>query len=86
MLSEANNGYTLFDALQERYPDLYASKEEFMNEKKQLWHGISDNFLQQMWLAHEQRWNPAFIEYAKSPEALKKICILRLEMIQNHEC
>ncbi len=86
MLSEANNGYTLFDALQDRYPDLYASQEEFMIEKKQLWHGISDNFLQQMWLAHEQRWNPAFIEYAKSPEALKKICILRLEMIQNHEC
>ncbi len=86
MLQEANNGYTLFDALQERYPDLYESKEAFIEEKKNLWHGISDNFLQQMWLAHEQRWNPAFIEYAKSPDALKKICILRFEMIQNHEC
>ncbi len=86
MLQEANNGYTLFDALQDRYPDLYESKEAFIEEKKQQWHGISDNMLQQMWLAHEQRWNPAFIEYAKSPDALKKICILRLEMIQNHEC
>ncbi|MBI5002792.1 hypothetical protein HZC31_05370 [Candidatus Woesearchaeota archaeon] len=86
MLSEANNGYTLFDALQERYPDLYDSKESFIEEKKRLWHGISDSMLQQMWLGYEQRWNPAFIEYAKSPEALKKICILRLEMIQNHEC
>ncbi len=86
MLQEANNGYTLFDALQERYPDLYDSKEAFIEEKKQQWHGISDNMLQQMWLALEQRWNHGFIAYAKSPEALKKICILRLEMIQNHEC
>ncbi|MEK6868084.1 MAG: hypothetical protein AABX98_04640 [Nanoarchaeota archaeon] len=86
MLQEANNGYTLFAALQDRFPDVYDSKEVFMEEKKKLWHGISDNMLQQMWLAHEQRWNPAFIEYAKSPDALKKICILRLEMIQNHEC
>lgn len=86
MLQEANNGYTLFDALQERFPDTYASKEEFLEQKKQHWCGIHEGLLQQMWAAREQRWNPSFIEYAKTPDALKKTCILRLEMIQNHEC
>ncbi len=86
MLQEANKGYTLWDALQERFPDQYSSLKEFLDEKKQCWREISDNILYQMWLAHEQRWNSSFIEYAKTPDALRKICILRLEMIQNHEC
>ncbi len=86
MLHEANQGYTLWDALQERFPDQYPSLKEFLDKKKRLWRGISDNLLYQMWLAHEQRWNTSFVEYAKTPEALRKICILRLEMIQNHEC
>ena len=86
MLNQANNGYTLYDALQDRYPDIYQSKEVFIEENKQQWRGINDSLLHQMWLGHEQRWNKSFIEYAKTPDALKKICILRLEMIQNHEC
>lgn len=86
MLQEANNGYTLWDALQERFPDQYSSLAEFLDDKKRLWQGIPDTLLYQMWLAHEQRWNPSFIAYAKTPDALRKICILRLEMIQNHEC
>ncbi len=86
MLQEANNGYTLFDALHDRFPDVYTSKREFFEEKKEKWRGINEGLLHQIWLAIEQRWNPSFREYAKTSEALKKICILRLEMIQNHEC
>lgn len=86
MLKEANDGYTLFAALQERFPDQFSSQEEFLHDKKQQWKGINENILHQMWLAHEQRWSSHFLEYAKTPDALKKICLLRLEMIQNHEC
>lgn len=86
MLHEANNGYTLFEAIQERFPDQYLSKEVFLDNKKQIWVGISENIIHQMWLSHEQRWNSSFLEYAKTSDALKKICLLRLEMIQNYEC
>ena len=86
MLQEANNGFTLYDALMERFPEHYYSQEQFMNERKQHWKNVPEGLLQQLWLAHEQRWTPHFIEYAKTSDALKKICLLRLEMIQNHEC
>ncbi|MBI5072770.1 hypothetical protein HZA99_03050 [Candidatus Woesearchaeota archaeon] len=86
MLQEATNGYTLFDALQDRFPDQYQNKEAFLEQKRKQWKGVSEGLLQQMWFGHEQRWNPSFIEYAKTADALRKICILRLEMIQNHEC
>ena len=86
MLQEANNGYTLYDALQERFPDVYPTQDIFLKEKRMQWKGVTDGFLQQFWLKHQERWTAQFIDYAKSPDALKKMCILRLEMIQNHEC
>ncbi|MFA6888076.1 MAG: hypothetical protein WC254_01110 [Candidatus Woesearchaeota archaeon] len=86
MLQEANNGFTLYDALLQRFPDHYDTKEQFFDEKKKQWKNVSEGLINQIWLAHQQRWNSHFIEYAKTTDALKKICMLRLEMIQNHEC
>ncbi len=79
MLQEAKKGYTLFDALQNHFPDQWKNKEDFLTKINIVWRCQDKETVEKIWNAHQIRWTRTFIEHAKTSEALKKLCIERLE-------
>lgn len=80
----AENGFTLFDALKERFPEEeYETKEKFIAEKKNLWKNIDDEFLENLFAAYNNRWTPEFLEKSKTTAALLELCNKRLEIFSH---
>jgi len=84
----ARRGYTLYEALKERWPEReYTSRERFDEVKNQQWRGIPAEFLDSLWKKHRQRWKGEFKKRAQTREALEAVCEDRLgtltELAQN---
>lgn len=77
-------GWTLADALHERWPeDEYVVPfEEFRKMKSARWQGISRSFLKKLHDAHHARWTESFRETAATPKALIDLCDTRLSTLK----
>jgi len=80
----ARRGYTLFEALVERWPErCHGSKNEFIAAKTEEWRGVDKEFLGRIWGAYRERWTPSFKQWAQSREALECVCDDRLQQLQH---
>ena len=76
----ARRGYTLVEALKERWPESdYTSRDHFNEVKRTLWRGIEDDFLEQLWRKYQSRWTRDFRKWASTREALECVCEDRLK-------
>lgn len=84
----AENGFTLYDALKERWPEReYSSFENLIKAKKGVWKGIDKSFLKRLYSAYNKRWTKEFEQKSKTSSALIKLCdarIARIKSIANH--
>lgn len=81
VLDLAGGGLTLEQALQERWPyDPHLSQQDFVDRKRQLWRNVSELFIQEQYLGHQNRW-PDLSRTADidTPEALAAICRERID-------
>jgi len=79
----AEQGFTLYDALRERWPEQgWESYEHFAEHKKKEWRGVDEAFLKTLHEAYLQRWSDEFTQKAKSNGALKELCKERLAILQ----
>jgi len=80
VLGLAKQGFTLYDAMKERWPEVeYKDYETFVKTKKGQWQNINEEFLKQLYGKYKQRWTPQFIEKAKTSGALIELCKKRIE-------
>jgi hypothetical protein len=78
----ARRGYTLFEALLERWPERHhASRAAFMEVKTREWAGVSKDFYGRVWDAYKERWTPKFKLWAQSRESLECVCEDRLKVL-----
>ena len=79
----ARRGYTLFEALLERWPAKeYASRKRFDKAKAQQWKGVPKEFTDELWQKHRKRWKGEFKKWAQTREALECVCEDRLGILQ----
>ena len=77
--SLARRGYTLYEALVERWPERsHESKTAFMEARSQEWRGVGKETLNRIWGAYRERWTPRFKQWAQSRESLECVCDDRL--------
>jgi hypothetical protein len=76
----AEQGWTLEEALHERWPeDEYRLPfSEFKKFKGTQWRGVDDAFLKRLYTAHQKRWTKAFQKKAQTSRALIEVCDRRL--------
>ncbi|MCX6357902.1 MAG: hypothetical protein NT045_08545 [Candidatus Aureabacteria bacterium] len=81
--SLAEKGWTLEEALRERWPaeEYSLPFREFKTRKGEQWRGVSEGFLKRLYSAHRRRWTRAFAQKAKSPRALIELCDERLKLL-----
>ena len=78
----ARRGYTLIEALKERWPEReYTSRKRFNEVKEREWKGVSAEFLDQLWKKHRLRWKGEFKKWAQTREALEAVCEDRLDAL-----
>ncbi len=79
----ARRGYTLAEALKERWPERdYADRERFFEVKHREWPGTDDGFLEELWSSCQARWTPEFLRQAQTSEALEAVCEQRLSTLR----
>mgnify|MGYP001317954679 CR=1 FL=1 len=82
MAELAQNGFTLEQALKERWPEQeYGSREELGAAKRQQWVGISDEFIDELWAAYQARWTVDFRQAAGGADALAQVASERLAIL-----
>lgn len=78
----ARRGYTLCEALKERWPEAdYLNERKFREVKKREWRGVSREFLDDVWAGYKARWTRDFKKWAQTREALECVCDDRLEVL-----
>jgi len=76
---------TLEEALKERWPEKeYASKAEFLKSKREFWQGTSNDMLNKIYDAYEQRWTASFKKKASKKESLEKFCTQRIAKLSKN--
>jgi len=79
----ARRGYTLAEALKERWPERdYSDRDRFFEVKHREWPGVDDGYLEQLWSAYQARWTPEFLTFAQTADALESVCNERLELLR----
>lgn len=79
----ARRGYTLAEALKERWPEVhYSERSRFFEIKHREWPGVDDEWLDDLWKSCQARWTPDFLRHAQTPEALEAVCRDRLTTLQ----
>jgi len=77
--SLADRGWTLREALKERWPEEdYSSWDRFVKRKQERWKGVDEAFLRSLWNRYEERWK-ALLATSDSAEALKAVCEKQLD-------
>ncbi len=78
----AGRGFTLYEALKERWPETgWESFQDFAEIKGREWRGIEESFLKDLHSAYKSRWNGDFLERARTSGALLDLCRRRLEVL-----
>ena len=78
----ARRGYTLYEALKERWPETdYKNEKVFREVKNREWKGISEEFLDELWARYKARWTREFKKWAQTPEALECVCDDHLDVL-----
>jgi hypothetical protein len=71
----AEQGWTLQDALHERWPEHeYQNYSDFMSHKRQTWRDVENELLDNIYQNYRERWNDDFTLYSQSNSALLEIC------------
>lgn len=74
-------GYTLREALKERWPETeYATLEGFLEAKRALWRGVSDQDLTRIYDGYRHRWEDGDGPWC-SADALVRLCDARLALL-----
>ncbi len=82
VMNLAQQGVTLHEALKERFPERgYRDMQQFQQTKKEQWHGVHEDFLNELYTAYTTRWSPEFCVYAKTAAALKEVCKEQIQKI-----
>jgi hypothetical protein len=82
MKKVAERGFTLYEAMKERWPDDDWGDFEALSEQKgKEWPGVDKLFMLQLHKACTERWNAKFVEAAKSNKALIELCIKRIAQL-----
>jgi hypothetical protein len=78
----AERGFTLFEAMKERWPEAgWESFDQFSEERIREWHGLDDSFLVQLHRAYRSRWDERFIKTSKANKPLIELCNRRIEQL-----
>ena len=79
----SGKGFTLYDALKERWPQLEYDLpfKEFAGAKRAVWKGVDTSLLKKLYQSHRRRWRPAFVKRARTPDALRELCEGRLSSL-----
>jgi hypothetical protein len=79
----ARRGYTLLEALKERWPEReYADHDLFLETKHREWQGVSEDELDAQWARYEVRWTSEFRQWAATADALDCVCEDRRKYIE----
>jgi hypothetical protein len=79
MKKTAERGFTLHEAMKERWRDNgWEDFDALTEQKSKEWPGVDKLFMLQLHKACTERWNPKFVEMAKSNKALIELCIKRI--------
>ena len=83
MRSLAETGWTLEEALRERWPEeeYRLPFEEFKAFKLERWRGIDDSVLKKLYAAYRRRWSKTLRQGASTSKALIALCDQRLKEI-----
>jgi hypothetical protein len=78
----ARRGYTLKEALKERWQETeYVTRERFLEAANSWWHGLSEEYLDQLYARYKARWTDKFSRWAATKEALETVCDERLSRL-----
>jgi hypothetical protein len=79
----AEGGFTLAEALDERWPrDDYGSREAFVERRAALWQGVPRDELDRLYDLHLARWTEGFSTRAGAAAALAALCAERIEALE----
>jgi hypothetical protein len=75
----AERGFTLYEAMKERWRDNeWEDFDALTEQKSKEWPGVDKLFMLQLHKACTERWNAKFLEMAKTNKALIELCIKRI--------
>ncbi|MFH1653745.1 MAG: phosphoribosyltransferase [Pseudomonadota bacterium] len=75
----AENGFTLYDALKERWPEEeYTDETTFVKSKKVVWKNIKNDLLEKIYQAYQKRWTDEFKSNSKNSPSLLELCGKRI--------
>lgn len=75
----ARRGWTMADALQERWPD---RQDDQVEQEHRTWRGIDEDLFVRIQQARENRWTEAFQKTGATARALERLCDERLGTIE----
>jgi hypothetical protein len=80
----ANRGWTLGEALRERWPEPdHASRELYLKRRRALWQGVEDRQLEAIYARHLEQWSDSFRARAATSEALSEVAAERIHTLQS---
>jgi hypothetical protein len=84
--SLAQTGFTLYDALKERWPeDGWKDFGNFSKIAARMWHGVDPKIIAQLHNAYKKRWDHHFETHSKTDTALTALCEKRLSQLNRTE-
>ena len=79
----AKRGWTLGEALRERWPERdYIDRDRFSAAKRAVWRGVDDGFLDELYAAYETRRSGESGRRLATPEALRALCRERVATLR----
>jgi len=79
----ARRGYTLREALLERWPESdYGDLDGFLAARRLRWELVPDDCLRELWECRQRRWSEEFTRWAATSAALESVCDDRLQTLQ----
>ena len=81
--SLAETGFTLYNALKERWPETsWREFTTFSKKMSQIWHGTNKKTFVRLHEAYRNRWDKKFKKRSKAKEALVELCDRRLAQLK----
>lgn len=82
VLKLAENGFTLYDALKERFPEhCYETLDTLRIQKREQWKGIDNEVIQKLHAAYNTRWTPEFTQFSQTTAALQDVCHKKISQL-----
>jgi hypothetical protein len=73
--NEAAGGWSLYEALKERWPESeYSDYKTFIKAKTATWQGVDNDILHKLYQAYQRRWSEPFSSQSRSAEVLLRLC------------